>query len=64
MKIMLLKNQTKRFLLSAAFVFSALTFSSAIFAQVYSNREVGKKNESAIDSIKNSTYPYLSLIHI
>ncbi len=56
---MLLINQTKRFLLSAGLVFFCLAFSPVLFAQVYSNREVGKKNEAAIDSIKNSTYPYI-----
>ncbi|MBT1699519.1 hypothetical protein KK083_21655 [Fulvivirgaceae bacterium PWU4] len=31
---------------------------SNLVAQVYSNKEVGKKNEVLIDSIKNTTWPY------
>lgn len=31
---------------------------SAATGQVYSNREVGKKNEALVDSIKKSEYPY------
>lgn len=30
----------------------------ALYAQVYSNKEVGKKQEQLIDSLKNSEYPY------
>jgi len=33
--------------------------SSHSFGQVYSNKEVGKKNTDAIDSLKNSEYPYV-----
>src|SRR4249920_1192675 len=29
------------------------------FTQVYSNKEVGKKNAQKIDSLKNSEYPYV-----
>lgn len=29
------------------------------YGQVFSNKEMGKKNESRIDSIKNSEYPYV-----
>src|SRR5688572_10906502 len=28
-------------------------------AQVYTNKEMGKKNEALVDSLKNSEYPYL-----
>lgn len=28
------------------------------FAQVFTNKEVGKKNEALIDSLKHSEYPY------
>jgi hypothetical protein len=55
---MLYRNQTKRLLLNGVFIFFSLTFSPVVFAQVYSNKEVGKKNEAVKDSIKNSTYPY------
>jgi hypothetical protein len=42
------------------FVVLALTFiiANASFAQVYTNKEVGKKNEALIDSIKAEPYPY------
>jgi hypothetical protein len=43
--------------------FLALTFAvimvSQSFGQVYSNKEVGKKNEALADSLKASEYPYL-----
>ena len=32
--------------------------SSLVFSQVFTNKEVGKKNEDLIDSLKNSEYPY------
>lgn len=35
-------------------IFSSVT----LFGQVYSNKEVGKKNAAAIDSLKKSEYPY------
>ena len=35
-----------------------LLTSFAVHAQVYSNREVGKKNAASIDSLKKSEYPY------
>lgn len=35
---------------------SLLTFS--LWAQVFTNKEVGKKNEALADSLKNSEYPY------
>jgi len=56
---MLYKNQSKHLLLSSVFIFFTLTYSSIIFAQVYSNKEVGKKNEAIRDSIEKSTYPYM-----
>src|SRR5688572_12937975 len=31
----------------------------SVFAQVYSNKEVGKKNVERIDSIKSAEYPYV-----
>lgn len=43
----------KRFLLGLLLL-SSLT----LRAQVYSNKEVGKKNAAVIDSLKNSEYPY------
>jgi len=35
-----------------------LALISQSFAQVYSNKEVGKKNEALADSLKSSEYPY------
>ncbi len=35
-----------------------LLFAGQTFAQTYSNKEVGKKNEDIIDSLKNADYPY------
>jgi len=40
-----------------AFIF-ALIFIGQSFGQVYTNKEVGKKNEVLIDSIKAKPYPY------
>jgi opacity protein-like surface antigen len=39
-------------------VFSLTLLSSIAFAQVFTNKEVGKKNADLIDSLKNSEYPY------
>ena len=36
-----------------------LVFSSGVFAQVYTNIEVGKKNEELADSIKKTPYKYV-----
>jgi hypothetical protein len=41
-----------------AFVLVLLIFSQAT-AQVYTNKEVGKKNEALVDSIKAKPYPYV-----
>src|SRR6187401_715516 len=43
-----------RFLLLVSLVIP----SSLVFAQVFTNKEVGKKNEDLIDSLKKSEYPY------
>lgn len=37
----------------------ATCMTSTSFAQVYSNMEVGKKNEELSDSLKKSDYPYI-----
>ncbi len=39
-------------------VFSLTFLTSIAFAQVFTNKEVGKKNADLIDSLKNSEYPY------
>jgi hypothetical protein len=43
-------------LLLSCLLFMVIPFT--LHAQVYSNKEVGKKNAEAIDSLKNSEYPY------
>src|SRR3954467_15428575 len=42
-----------------ALLFPLLILSAATSGQVYTNKEVGKKNEEAIDSLKKTEYPYL-----
>ena len=42
--------------LAILFFFAFISFHG--FSQVYTNKEVGKKNAERIDSIKNSEYPY------
>lgn len=37
----------------------AVLISGQLVAQVYTNKEVGKKNESLIDSLKTEEYPYV-----
>jgi hypothetical protein len=44
----------KRFIL----LFLCIMVSATTFAQVFSNKEVGKKNEDLIDSLKVAEYPY------
>ena len=39
-------------------MFFLAIFSSVVFSQVFTNKEVGKKNADLIDSIKKSEYPY------
>lgn len=52
---MLMKNKKQiRLLLSMCLLFHLNSF-----AQVTANKEVGKKNESVRDSLKNQEYPYL-----
>jgi hypothetical protein len=43
------------------FIVMVISFAgiSSLSAQVYSNKEVGKKNADKIDSLKNSEYPYV-----
>jgi hypothetical protein len=39
--------------------FISITILSSAHAQVYSNKEVGKKNQELTDSLKTATYPYI-----
>src|SRR6187397_3635883 len=50
--------KTKQFLRKAILMFFLAIFSSIVFAQVFTNKEVGKKNAVFIDSLKKSEYPY------
>src|SRR6188768_2925789 len=48
----------KPFLRKAMLMFLLAMLSSTVFAQVFTNKEVGKKNAVFIDSLKKSEYPY------
>ena len=39
--------------------FCFLFFCSNVNAQVYSNRPIGEKNKTIVDSLKQSEYPYV-----
>ena len=39
-------------------VLCLVVFSPVVFAQVFTNKEVGQKNAELIDSLKKSEYPY------
>src|SRR6187549_3374348 len=55
---MLYNDKTKQFLRKTILMFLLAILSSVVFAQVFTNKEVGKKNAELIDSIKKSEYPY------
>ena len=55
---MLYNHKTKQFLRKAMLLFFLAILSSIGFAQVFTNKEVGKKNADFIDSLKKSDYPY------
>jgi hypothetical protein len=40
-------------------IISLVSISAIGISQVYTNKEVGKKNAAAIDSLKNTEYPYI-----
>lgn len=50
--------KTNRIFRGAILVIFSLALSNIILAQVFTNKEVGKKNEDLIDSLKKSEYPY------
>ena len=52
------RNIAKKNLYSS-FLLVLLAIQSTSFAQVYTNKEVGKSNAELIDSLKNTEYPYL-----
>ncbi|HET9434644.1 MAG TPA: hypothetical protein VFO37_12845, partial [Chitinophagaceae bacterium] len=55
---MLYNHKTKQFFRKAMLIFFLAILSSLVFAQVFTNKEVGKKNADLIDSLKKSEYPY------
>ncbi|HEX3167487.1 MAG TPA: hypothetical protein VHQ93_14555 [Chitinophagaceae bacterium] len=55
---MLYNDKTKQFLRKTILMFLLAILSSVVFAQVFTNKEVGKKNADLIDSLKKSEYPY------
>ena len=52
-------DNTKHFFCKAITLFFLMAFSSAAFGQVYTNKEVGKKNQAIRDSLKETDYPYI-----
>jgi len=55
---MLDSTRPKQFFRKAMLMFFLAIFSSVVFSQVFTNKEVGKKNVDLIDSLKKSEYPY------
>lgn len=55
---MLSIRNEKQFLRKTVLMFFLAFISSFVFAQVFTNKEVGKKNADLIDSLKKSEYPY------
>jgi len=55
---MLYNDKTKQFLRKTILMFLLAILSSGVFAQVFTNKEVGQKNAELIDSLKKSEYPY------
>ena len=55
---MLQNHKTNQFLRKGVLMFFFAILSSVVFAQVFTNKEVGQKNADLIDSLKKSEYPY------
>ena len=55
---MLQNHKTKQVLRRVVLMFFFAILSSVVFAQVFTNKEVGQKNADLIDSLKKSEYPY------
>jgi hypothetical protein len=51
-------DKIKQVFRKTTLVFFLAILSSVVFAQVYTNKEVGKKNEELKDSLKRTEYPY------
>ncbi len=56
---MFYRNNIKPLFRKALLILSFTIFSSVVFGQVYTNKEVGEKNAELIDSLKNTEYPYI-----
>ena len=56
---MLLSAYISQLFRKAIFLVFLSLISSAVISQVYTNKEVGKKNEELRDSLKNTEYPYM-----
>ena len=54
---MLYRNTTRKYL-CRLLLLVCLVIPPAVFAQVFTNKEVGQKNADLIDSLKNTEYPY------
>jgi opacity protein-like surface antigen len=54
----MLHDNVRQFFHKAMSTFFFAIFSAMVFGQVYSNKEVGKKNADLIDSLKTTEYPY------
>lgn len=52
------KNTAYQLYMKLVLVMCFILVSFNTFSQVYSNKEVGKKNEAEIDSLKKTDYPY------
>jgi hypothetical protein len=57
-KIIMTNNDARNLLRRAMFLFPLALLTPVVFAQVFTNKEVGKKNADLVDSLKNSEYPY------
>ena len=55
---MLKDHKTNQFFRKGVLTFFLAILSSVVFAQVFTNKEVGQKNADLIDSLKKSEYPY------
>jgi hypothetical protein len=55
---MIYSNRAKQFFRRAMLLFFLAILSTIVFGQVFTNKEVGKKNADLIDSLKKSEYPY------
>ncbi len=55
---MLYENITMKYLYRPMLVLCLVIFSSVVFGQVFTNKELGQKNAELIDSLKKSEYPY------